>query len=67
MKQIQIIPAKTFEIKKDHKYLIIMPTAPENDFKDLQPAIANFFGSTKVLVIAAKDIDKIKVAEYMED
>lgn len=69
--KIEILPAKTFSIKKGGKYLLILP-APKDptqaaDLKALQPALEAFFGSTKVLAIASPDFDRIKVAEYMED
>lgn len=62
--KIEIIPAKTFSIKKNGKYLLILPEA--SDLSSLQPALVAFFGTAKILAIAAKDFDKIKIAEYME-
>lgn len=66
--QIEILPAKTFEIKKGHKYLIIMPQGYVSDgAAPLQSALQAFFGNNKVLVIGAQDINKIKIAEVFND
>ena len=65
---VQIIPAKTFQIKKNHKYLIIMPADHvEKIGTELSTALKTFFGGSKVLVIGAKDLDKIKIAEVFNE
>lgn len=65
--KIEIIPTKAIEIKPGHKYLLILPTAPEVNFQHLQPALEAFFGTAKVMAVVSDNIDKVKVAEYMED
>lgn len=67
-KQIHIIPAKTFEIKKNHKYLLIMPGDYIKDSNSaLETGLKSFFGSNKVFVIGARDINNIKIAEVFEE
>lgn len=66
MKQkIEIVPAKVIPIKKNAKYLLILPRISNS--KDLSDALTAFFGETKFLVIEAKDLTNIKIAELLEE
>lgn len=64
--KVEIIPARTFEIKPGHKYLIVAPFTSEGDLSGLQPALTKFFGESKVLMIATDKADQVKIAEYMD-
>lgn len=65
-KQIQIVPAKAFQINPNSKYLLIMP-----ETSDLSPefsaAVQAFFGETKILVLASRDVNKIKLTELLQE
>lgn len=65
-KIIEVIPAKTFEIKDGHKYLIIMPKGYVQG-GEVGKALEAFFGEKKVLVLAPEDVNKIKIAEVFEE
>ena len=62
--QIELIPAKTFEIKENCKYLLVFPIGAE--LQQLNNALIAFFGEKKVLAIAAKDPSTIKILELFE-
>jgi len=64
--QIQIVPAKAFRLKKGSKYLLILPVDAKTS--TIAPAIAKFFGDdTPVFVLAAQDVNEIKLAELMKE
>lgn len=67
--QVQLIPGTVFEIKPTGKYLLIFDRENYNPsgLKDFNVALKEFFGETKILAIFAKDLQRIKIAEIMEE
>ena len=63
---INIIPAKTFEIKPNSKYLLIMPENADLS-SEFQSAVKSFFGDTKILVLASRDVNQIKLTELLQE
>lgn len=63
--KIEITPAKVIHIKKNAKYLLVMPRI-ENS-KELSDALTRFFGNVKFFILEAKDVNAIKIMEVMEE
>lgn len=61
----QLSPGTVFEIKPNGRYLIILPENAE--LKYIEPAIKDLFGDAKVLVLAARDVSQIKIAELLNE
>ena len=61
---LQIKEGSLIEIKPNGKYLLIMPT--DAHVKDISIAISQFFDPTPVFVLAANDVNSIKIAELVE-
>ena len=57
--------AKVLEIKKDGRYLLIMPK--DSQLTKIAPAIEKLFGKSKVLVLAVNDVNEIKIAELLKE
>lgn len=63
---IELVPAKAFQIKKNSKYLLIMPKGYVQG-GEVGKAITAFFGSTKVLVLGPENVNEIKIAELLSE
>ncbi len=63
--KVEIVKAKVFEINPKGKYLLIMPV--DADLKRIAPALSEFFKPTPVFVLAAQDVNDIKITELIEE
>lgn len=65
MKQkIEILQANTVKFEKGSKYLLILPVI--NNADEVTKALQTFLGTeTQVFVIAAKDVNAVKIAELV--
>ena len=61
--QVNVVPTKAFEIKPNHKYLMIMPKdAQLNQFAN---AFKVFAPNSPIFILAVNDINQVKLAELM--
>lgn len=68
--RITISKAKAFRINPKSRYLLIFDKADagsDAELTQLNQALTNLFGKSKILAIFAKDIDSVKVAELVEE
>lgn len=62
---VKFIPAKPFELKAGHKYLLILPKAADID--KLANAISAFFDPCPVFILGVNDVTEVKIAELLEE
>lgn len=63
--ELEVIQAKTLELKPGHKYLMIMPV--DASLRELQEAMAKWAPEVKIFVLAANDVSDIRIAEILKE
>lgn len=64
-KVISLETGKVFQVKKDHKYLIIFPAHAK--LQEVGIALEKFFDPAPVFILGAQDINAIKITEILEE
>jgi hypothetical protein len=62
--KIIIETGKAIRLRKGAKYLLILPRIANS--KELSTALTEFFGDIKFFAIESKDVNAVKIAEFME-